>query len=68
MRLAGSARPDAIKAARTRSLLSPTALSGNPTRMKATPPGVTWTWTSTARASMPSNATVATRVTISTTP
>ena len=30
--------------------------------------GVTWTWTSTARASIPSNATVATRVTISANP
>ena len=41
-----------------------TALSGSPTMLKAGSPGATCTWTSTARASMPSNATVETRWTI----
>src|ERR1700686_2913554 len=64
IRLAGSARPEATSAARTRSLASLTALSGNPTMAKCSRPGATWTCTSTARASMPSNATVVTRWTM----
>src|SRR5436190_10679308 len=64
MRRAGSAKPEATSAARTRSRASDTALSGSPTTLKAGSPGATWTWTSTARASMPSNATVATRWTM----
>ena len=39
MRRAGSARPEAISAARTRSRASDTALSGNPTTLKAGKPG-----------------------------
>ena len=39
MRLAGSARPEAISAERTRSRDSATALSARPTIMKATLPG-----------------------------
>ncbi len=65
MRRAGSARPDATRAERTRSRASDTALSGSPTTLKAGRPGATCTCTSTARASMPSNATVATRWTMS---
>ena len=61
MRRAGSARPDVISAERTRSRASDTALSGRPTMLKAGNPGATCTCTSTARASMPSNATVETR-------
>src|SRR5580704_7233738 len=68
MRRAGSASPEATSAARTRSLASLTALSGNPTMAKCGSPGATWTCTSTARASMPSNATVVTRWTISSPP
>ena len=64
MRLAGIASPEAIKAPRTRSRDSPTALSGRPTTLKWTAPGMICTWTSTARASIPSKATVATRVTM----
>jgi hypothetical protein len=64
MRRAGSASPDAIKAERTRSLASETALSGKPTTLKAGIPAATCTCTSTARASMPSKATVETRWTI----
>src|SRR5262245_23041552 len=64
MRRAGSASPAATSAARTRSRASDTALSGSPTTLNAGNPGATCTWTSTARASMPSNATVATRWTI----
>ena len=64
MRRAGSARPEATSAARTRSRASDTALSGSPTMLKAGRPGATCTCTSTARASMPSNATVATRWTM----
>src|SRR5262245_9032212 len=60
MRRAGSASPEAISAARTRSFASLTALSGSPTILNAGSPGATCTWTSTARASMPSNATVVT--------
>jgi len=58
---AGSARPEATSAARIRALASLTALSGNPTMAKCGKPGATCTCTSTARASMPSNATVLTR-------
>ena len=68
MRRAGSARPDAIKAERTRSRASETALSGRPTILKAGSPGAICTWTSTGRTSMPSNATVDTRWTIWTLP
>lgn len=64
MRLAGSARPEAMSAARTRSRLSATALSGRPTSVNTTAPGDTCTCTSTARASMPSKATVAMRTTM----
>jgi hypothetical protein len=64
MRFAGSASPEAISAERTRSRLSATALSGRPTIRKITFPGAIWTCTSTARASIPSKATVATRVTM----
>ena len=64
MRRAGSASPEATSAARTRSRASDTALSGRPTTLNAGSPGATCTWTSTARASMPSNATVATRWTM----
>ncbi len=66
MRRAGSASPDASSAARTRSRASDTALSGSPTTLNAGSPGATCTCTSTARASMPSNATVDTRWTIAT--
>ena len=54
------ASPEAISAARTRSFASLTALSGSPTMLNAGSPGETCTWTSTARASIPSNATVVT--------
>jgi hypothetical protein len=64
MRRAGSASPEAISAERTRCLASVTDLSGRPTTMKAGRPAATCTCTSTARASMPSNATVATRCTM----
>src|ERR1041385_6020352 len=64
MRRAGSASPDATSAARTRSLASDTALSGRPTMLNAGSPGATCTWTSTATASIPWNATVLTRWTI----
>ncbi len=64
MRRAGSARPEATSAARTRSFASDTALSGRPTMLKAGRPGATCTCTSTARASMPSKATVETRWTM----
>ena len=63
-RLAGMARPEAVSAACTRSLDSATALSGKPTKMNRTCPLATCTCTSTGRASIPSNATVETRVTI----
>src|SRR5437763_522135 len=53
IRRAGSARPDAISAARTRSRASETALSGKPTTLNAGSPGATCTCTSTARASKP---------------
>ena len=58
MRLAGSARPIAVIAARTRSLASLTALSGSPTRLKAGRPAAMAHCTSTSRASTPWNATV----------
>ena len=61
MRRAGSASPEAISAERTRSRASDTALSGRPTIAKAGSPGATCTCTSTARASIPSKATVETR-------
>jgi hypothetical protein len=64
MRFAGMASPEATSAARTRSRLSATALSGRPTTVKATFPEAICTCTSTARASIPSKATVATRVTM----
>jgi hypothetical protein len=66
MRFAGSARPEAISAERTRSRDSATALSGRPTIVKTTLPGESCTCTSTERASMPSKATVETRVTMRT--
>src|SRR6201995_3581377 len=64
MRRAGNARPDAISPERTRSRASETALSARPTTWKAGRPGETWTCTSTARASIPSKATVETRATM----
>ena len=64
MRRAGSASPEAISAERTRSRASETALSGKPTMAKAGKPGATCTCTSTARASIPSKATVETRWTM----
>ncbi len=64
MRRAGSASPDATRAARTRSRASDTALSAKPTTWNAGRPGATCTWTSTALASIPSNATVETRWTM----
>jgi hypothetical protein len=68
MRFGGKARPMAFSAPRTRSRLSATALSARPTMVKAGMPGLIWTWTSTARASMPSKATVVTRANMPTTP
>ena len=65
MRLAGRARPEATSAERTRSRDSATALSPRPTIVKATAPPAICTWTSTGRASTPSNATVDTRATMS---
>src|SRR5271166_4241864 len=65
MRLAGSASPEAMRADRTRSCDSLTALSPKPTMVKTTLPEATCTCTSTGLASTPSNATVATRATIS---
>jgi hypothetical protein len=53
-----------LSAERTRSRDSPTALSGRPTRVKATLPGEICTCTSIGSASTPENATVATRTTI----
>ena len=64
MRRAGSASPEAISAERTRSRASDTALSGRPTMANAGSPGATCTCTSTARASIPSKATVETRWTM----
>ena len=57
------ARRRPARRARARALRD-TALSGRPTTLKAGRPGATCTCTSTARASMPSNATVATRWTM----
>ena len=54
-------QPEAISAERTRSRASETALSGSPTIANAGKPGATCTCTSTARASIPSKATVETR-------
>ena len=48
MRFAGSARPEAMSAERTRSRDSATALSGRPTIVKTTLPGAICTCTSTA--------------------
>jgi hypothetical protein len=53
MRRAGNASPEAIRAERTRSRASDTALSASPTTWNAGNPGATWTCTSTARASIP---------------
>src|SRR5262245_44758877 len=64
IRRAGSASPEAISAERTRSRASETALSGRPTMAKAGRPGTICTCTSTARASIPSKATVETRWTM----
>jgi hypothetical protein len=64
MREGGSERPSAPIAARTRSRLSVTALSGRPTMVKAGRPEAIWTWTSTVMTSMPRKATVLTRATM----
>src|SRR5690348_1100654 len=64
MRRAGNARPRAVKAARTRSRDSATALSGKPTMLKAGRPETIVTWVSTSTTSTPWNATVRTRATI----
>src|SRR5262245_12532032 len=64
IRRAGSARPEAIRAERPRSRASDTALSGTATIANAGRPGATCTCTSTARASIPSKATVDTRATM----
>src|SRR5262249_33475295 len=64
MRRDGSDRPRPANAARTRSPLSPTALSPSPTRMKATSPPVSWTSPSTRTASTPLKARVTTRADI----
>jgi hypothetical protein len=53
IRFGGSASPIADSAARTRSRLSATALSGSPTITNAGTLVESWTWTSTARASSP---------------
>ena len=53
MRLGGSARPEACSAARMRSRLSATALSGRPTMFMPILPGATMTCTSTGTARMP---------------
>ena len=58
MRLAGRAMAMAVRAARTRSLASVTALSGRPTTVKEGTPAETAHCTSTRRASTPSKATV----------
>jgi hypothetical protein len=64
MRFAGSARPEAVSAERTRSCDSRTALSPRPTMLNTTFPEATCTCTSTGRHSTPSNATVETRATM----
>ena len=56
MRLGGSDRPMAVRAARTRSLDSATALSGSPTISRAGRPPEICTCTSTGTASMPEKA------------
>ncbi len=53
IRFGGSASPIEATAARTRSRLSPTALSGSPTTMKLGSPATRLHCTSTARASSP---------------
>jgi len=59
MRLKGSASPMAVRAARTRSRLSATALSAKPTTLNTPlPPSPICTCTSTSRASIPWKATV----------
>ncbi len=58
IRLDGSAMAIVVRAARTRSRASDTALSGKPTMANDGRPGVTAHCTSTRRASTPSNATV----------
>ena len=63
MRLGGSDKPIAPKAARTRSRLSATALSGRPTTVKAGTPEAICTWTSTSNTSTPWDATVLMRAT-----
>src|SRR5208283_5272672 len=68
IRLAGSARPEATSAARTRSRDSATALSARPTTLKTTAPLEICTCTSTGLASTPSKATVATRTTMTSAP
>jgi hypothetical protein len=60
IRFDGSDRPRPVKAARTRSRLSETALSPMPTRKNFASPLVNWTCTSTRTASTPWNATVTT--------
>ena len=55
-RFGGSARPMEVRAARTRSRASPTALSGRPTTRKAGRPLDICTCTSTGTASMPAKA------------
>lgn len=57
----GNSRPSAVNAALTRSRLSPTALSGRPTILKALAPD-SCTCTSIGRASTPSNANVVMRL------
>jgi hypothetical protein len=64
MRFGGKARPMEVKAARTRSRLSVTALSGSPTTVKAGSPGAICTCTSTSKTRMPWKATVLTRATM----
>jgi hypothetical protein len=64
MRRDGSASPDEVSAARTRSRASDTALSPRPTTLNAGRPDATCTCTVTLRASIPSNATVETRWTM----
>ena len=53
MRLGGSPRPNEASAARTRSRDSATALSGNPTTVKAGSPEAIVTWVSTSMTSTP---------------
>jgi hypothetical protein len=64
IRFGGKAKPRAASAARTRSRDSATALSGNPTTVKAGSPEAIVTWVSTSMTSTPRNATVRTRATI----